>query len=327
MLQAPLYILLGTYNGAKYIEKQIESIQKQSFEEWILLVRDDGSKDNTAEIVTRFRKEDGRIRLISDKRGNLGATRNYATLMTVARDEGAKVVLFSDQDDVWLPNKLALQLERMHDIENVFGANTPILVHSDLTVVDENLQTLADSFMACRHMSHEEVAPLSILLTQNYITGCAAAFNRSLLELALPIPEPALMYDWWISLCAAAFGKIGFIDAPMLLYRQHNDNRVGAKEFKKLLIPVQTNLIENWKFGRHIFQGSIAQAKQLSQRINRNRFSPNAGAEKLSLGYASCLSLSRLKRLTLIRHLGIRRQGVIRQAIFYLRLLLAKRTN
>ena len=271
MLQAPLYILLGTYDGAKYIEKQIESIQKQNISEWVLLVRDDGSKDNTAEIVTRFKKEDGRIRLISDKRGNLGATRNYATLMTVARDEGAKVIFFSDQDDVWLPNKLALQLERMHEIENVFGPNSPILIHSDLTVVDENLQTLADSFMACRHMSHEEQAPLSILLTQNYITGCAAAINRSLLELALPIPESALMYDWWISLCAAAFGKIGFIETPALLYRQHNDNRVGAKEFRCMLNPLRTNPLENWKFGRHIFLGSIAQAKQLSERIESNR--------------------------------------------------------
>jgi glycosyltransferase involved in cell wall biosynthesis len=327
MLQAPLYILLGTYNGAKYIEKQIESIQNQNMREWILLVRDDGSKDNTVELVTRFRKEDGRIRLISDKRDNLGATRNYATLMTIARDEGAKVVFFSDQDDVWLPNKLALQLKRMHDIENVFGANTPILVHSDLTVVDENLQTLADSFMACRHMSHEEQVPLSILLTQNYITGCAAGINRSLLGLALPIPEPALMYDWWISLCAAAFGKIGFIKTPTLLYRQHNDNRVGAKEFRGMLNPLRTNPLENWKIGRHIFLGSIDQAKQLSERIANNSTSPNAGAEKLCLGYTSCLSLSRLKRLILARHLGIRRQGVIRQAIFYLRLLLAKRTN
>jgi glycosyltransferase involved in cell wall biosynthesis len=327
MPQPPSYILLGTYNGAKYIEKQIESIQGQSVEEWILFVRDDGSKDDTVEILSRLQGGDRRIRLLSDNSGHLGTILNYAKLMTIARDKGAMVVFFSDQDDVWLPDKLKRQLECLDEMESRIGSDSPILVHSDLTVVDEDLNVLNRSFMDYQGVANEERTPLNILLAQNYITGCATGINRSLLELALPIPDPALMHDWWLSICAAAFGKIAFIETPTVLYRQHDDNRVGAKEFRGMLNPLRTNPLENWRFGRHTFLGSIAQAKQLSERINSSRFSPKAGAEKLSLGYASCLSLSRLKRLTLIRHLGIRRQGMIRQAIFYLRLLFAKRTN
>ena len=327
MFSAPLYILLGTYNGAKYIEKQTVSIQKQSIGEWILLVRDDGSKDDTLEILSRLQTEDRRIRLITGNNAHLGTIRNYAKLMTIARAKGAKVVFFSDQDDVWLSDKIRLQLERLHAMEETFGANTPILVHSDVTVVDENLRTLADSFIACRHMANKDKAPLTILLTQNYITGCATAINGSLLELALPMHDSAMMHDWWISLCAAAFGKIGFIETPTVLYRQHNDNRVGAKEFWGMLNPFRTNLIENWKSGKEIFLSSIDQARQLSDKIKSAPFASNSGAEELSGGYASCLSLSRMKRINRIRRLGIRRQGMIRQAIFYLRLLLAKRTT
>ena len=263
----PIYILLATYNGANYLGTQIESIQEQSLKEWTLLVRDDGSEDETLKILSRLQSKDRRIRIISDEGGHLGAINNYAKLITIARDEGATVVFFSDQDDVWLPDKLKRQLECLDEMENMLGSDSPILVHSDLIVVDEDLNVLNRSFMDYQGVANEERTPLNILLTQNYITGCALTVNRTLLDLALPIPGAALMHDWWISLCASAFGKIGFIEIPTVLYRQHSDNRVGAKKFRGMLNPLRTNPLENWSFGKHIFLGSIAQAKQLSERI------------------------------------------------------------
>ena len=318
---------MGTYNGAGYLEPQVQSIREQSLHAWKLLVRDDGSKDATVAAVSDIAAVDGRVRLVSDPDGNLGVVRNFERLMAIARDDGADAVFFADQDDVWLPRKLELQLELLHRMEGRMGSDRPILVHTDLKVVDRDLQCLCKSFMAYQGIANEQRNPLSTLLVQNFVTGCATVINRSLLELALPIPDGVLMHDWWLALCAAAFGQIGFIEEPTVLYRQHGKNEVGAKSLWGMLNPLKTNLLDRWKIGDRHFRGTIRQAAHLSGRMDNGRFKPHAGAKSLSDGYANCLSMARNRRLNWIHLNGLRRQGIIRQVLFLVRLLATARAN
>jgi rhamnosyltransferase len=322
-----MHILLGTYNGADYIAEQIQSIQKQSVTEWVLLIRDDGSTDDTVAIIRQITSGDTRIRIVDDNAGNLGVVRNFGRLMTLARDEDAEVIFFADQDDVWRPDKMELQLTRLRQMEGTSASSPPILVHSDLSVVDRNLQRLCESFMAYQGIANERRQPLKTLLVQNFVTGCATVVNRPLLELALPVPEGVLMHDWWLALCAAAFGEIGFVEEPTVSYRQHGRNEVGAKSFWGMLNPLRTNLLERWQIGERHFLGTTKQAAHLSSRMENSRFKPHPGAKTLSDGYAKCLSLARIRRLNWIRANGLRRQGTIRQILFLARLLLTARDN
>jgi rhamnosyltransferase len=127
---------VATYNGAEFLYDQIQSIQGQTISNWTLLVRDDGSEDNTRNVLETLAAKDKRIRCIHDACGSLGAARNFGELMRIAWTEGADIIFFSDQDDVWLPTKMMEQIEALDKMEDSYGRDTPILVYSDLEVVD-----------------------------------------------------------------------------------------------------------------------------------------------------------------------------------------------
>lgn len=217
-------ILLGTYNSEKYIEENLESIVRQTYTNWRLLVRDDCSKDSTVEILNRYRnKYPNKIMVITGKE-NIGACQNFAELMGLC---DSKYIMFCDGDDVWLPFKIETSMGKMKCMEDVYGKNTPILVHTDLRVVDKKLSLLADSLWDYQNIDPEKTTVPRLFL-QNVVTGCSVMINNSLGELAMPIPHEAIMHDWWIALVAAEFGKIGCIKRQTLLYRQHGKNDIGA---------------------------------------------------------------------------------------------------
>ncbi|RLB83879.1 MAG: hypothetical protein DRH24_06340 [Deltaproteobacteria bacterium] len=315
---------MGTYNGSPFLAEQLQSIQNQDLRDWTLLVRDDGSKDDTCNIVADFTKKDNRIVYISDDNKHLGVIGNYGRLMRAAMDSGAETIFFSDQDDVWLPYKMSRQIRHMAEFERLYGRDTPVLIHSDLKVVDKRLNTISDSFMVYQGIANESKSPLKILLAQNFVTGCATVINRPLLEIALPIPENVMMHDWWIALCAAACGKISYIQDAMLLYRQHGKNEVGAKGRLDMLNPIRTNVIDRWTDGKRHFLGSIGQADSLGKRVKKIGKTRFCDSILFADNYAGCVKQKRMKRLFIIYKMGIRRQGLLRQAIFYLRLLLIR---
>lgn len=219
-------VLLSAYNGAEFIEQQIESIRSQSTSDWELLVRDDGSTDSTVQLVERLSSIDTRISLLNDRR-NVGPWRSFALLLEEARSRNAEYVFLCDQDDVWLADKMAMELARLSAIEAKHGASQPALVHTDLTVVEHDLHTIASSWHEHQRMSYNRADPLRTLLIHNAVAGCTIALNRALLDHALPVPK-GVYHDWWLALCAAAFGSIEMIDQPTVLYRQHSTNVVGA---------------------------------------------------------------------------------------------------
>ena len=155
----------------------------------------------------------------------LGACGSFARLL---EHSDADYVVLCDQDDVWLPGHISQPLARIAAIERELGTDTPVLAHTDLVVVDENLHTIAPSFWAYSNLDPSRGSSLNRLLVQNVVTGCATIINRALARRACPIPKTAPMHDWWLALVASAFGRIEAVAEPTVLYRQHANNRLGA---------------------------------------------------------------------------------------------------
>lgn len=149
-------------------------------------------------------------------------------LAGLRRAASADFFMLSDQDDVWLPDKASVLLHKAEELEAGSSAETPVLVHSDLSVVDENLTVIASSFFRYQGINPGRIR-LSQLLVQNNITGGAVMLNAAMLPYLRHIPGVCLMHDAWLGLVASAFGSIGWAEEPLYLYRQHGSNAVGAR--------------------------------------------------------------------------------------------------
>ena len=219
-------ILMATYNGEKYIEEQIKSLFKQTYKNWTLLIRDDGSKDNTVGIIRKYEKENpNRIKFLEDKKGGLKAKNNFLELLRNSQEE---YVMFCDQDDIWLPNKIELTLKKMLEVE--IG---PTLIHTDLKVVDEKLKIISNSFWKFQNLDPNR-KKYNHLIVQNNITGCTMMVNKELIALCKEEFKNGIMHDWVIGIIASLKGKIEYIDTQTILYRQHGKNDVGAKKYNLL---------------------------------------------------------------------------------------------
>lgn len=318
-----IVILLGTYNGARFVEEQIKSIQGQTVNNWNLLVRDDASDDGTVELIAGLAKDDERIQWAKNGQGRLGIVGNFGELLRIAHSEEADYIFLSDQDDVWTSTKIADQLTYLRKMEECYGENTPILVYSDLEIVDEKLRRIHPSFMSYQGLTHESRDPLRVLLTQNFVTGCATAINRPLLNLAVPLPPNVIMHDWWLALCGAACGQLAYLPQALLRYRQHGANQLGAEGLLTMLNPLSDASSRRLSRSEYYVSGSIGQAAILSERIvSRGVPCP---AETLSLlrRFAACGQQGRLRRLWTVFELKLRRQGVFRQLLLYWRFLMS----
>ena len=218
-------ILLSTYNGAKFLKQQLDSLFAQSYTSFKLFVRDDGSQDNTLDILQSYDVKQLPLNT------NIGIINSFVTLLnyTIKKSE-FDYFMFCDQDDVWCADKVEKTLNKMLHMEATYG-NIPTLVHTDLEVVDESLKTIASSMWRYNYILPNKNA-FSRLLIQNTITGNTVMINRALAEKCLTIPNGAIMHDWWLGLVASQFGKIGFIEKPTIKYRQHQNNNIGIKKFK-----------------------------------------------------------------------------------------------
>lgn len=221
-------VLVATYQGAPFIAAQLESLLHQTYSNLQILVRDDGSKDTTREIVEKMAKRFPEKLSLLQETGNLGIQGNFSRLMEVA--PSTPYIAFCDQDDWWKADKIAVSVQEMQRLETIWGQQTPLLVHTDLEVVDRDLGKISPSFWDYCHISPQKDA-FPRLLNQNVVTGCTMLINRPLLEKAWPIPQEAWMHDWWIALVACCFGKISSLPAARILYRQHGNNDTGARPY------------------------------------------------------------------------------------------------
>jgi glycosyltransferase involved in cell wall biosynthesis len=224
--QALVEVLLATYNGERFLREQIDSILAQDYKNIRVLARDDGSSDETVRILNEYEERySGRFRVLPLSPGAGSAKGNFLLLMKAST---AKYICFSDQDDVWLPDKVTRTKQAMDELESQWGGDVPLLVFTDLQVVDDQLRTLHESFWAHEKIHPDRVHRLPWLLVQNLVTGCTMMLNRQLLELSLRMPDDALMHDHWIALLASSMGKSGIVNARTVLYRQHDRNVAGV---------------------------------------------------------------------------------------------------
>ena len=230
MAKPEIAILMSTYNGEKYLAEQIQSIIRQDYSNWHLYIRDDGSTDNTIDLIKEWENKDTRITFLNrDVPENLGVTGSFMNLL---KNTNADYYMFSDQDDYWMEDKVSATLEKMQNSEE---GNLPICVHSNLTVVDNNLKgnTLMNG-------PKEHWTDFKSLLFSNCVTGCTMMINQPLKELIdfQKINSNRLyVHDWWLALIAAAFGKVVYLDRSTILYRQHQGNVIGSNKKVGLIDP------------------------------------------------------------------------------------------
>ncbi len=206
-------VLMSTYNGEQFVEEQVISILEQLPSDGELVIRDDGSTDQTVARVAAIR--DHRIRLLQGK--NIGFASSFLCLLTTIR-ESSTFVFFSDQDDVWEPRKIATACARLSGQEDI-----PRLYCSGLLLVSEQLEPLGRSPLFLCQPSFDNA------LVENIATGCTVALNRAAVSLILRTsrPEQIRYHDWWCYLVVAAFGEVLYDPTPQIRYRQHAQNALG----------------------------------------------------------------------------------------------------
>lgn len=223
-------IALAVYNGEKYLKDQLNSIFSQTYNDFKVIIGDNGSNDNSVKIIDEFiKKYPEKIEYFLNDKGKKSPKNNFFDIIKKCK---ASYVMFCDQDDVWDSEKIERSIKFIKEKEEK-NKNTPILVHTDLKVVNENLNIISDSMFISQKLD-KNAKTLNKLLIQNNITGCTMIVNRALLNYVCDIPDKAIMHDWYLGLMAASFGKIYFLDYKTVLYRQHNENNVGAKDIGKL---------------------------------------------------------------------------------------------
>ncbi len=223
-------VLMATYQGKQYLEQQLDSILAQTVPVKIL-ISDDGSDDGTREMLNDYAGWYPKQVFLHHRTEHTGgAAGNFFWLMKEAlKDEKNEYIFFSDQDDVWENNKVKVMLHRMRVLEKGLGRQCPILLYSDMEVVDEDMYEIHESFAGYTHQNPDRNS-FAELLVENQVTGGASMINRALLERCAKEPEICCMHDWWIALTASCFGVIEFIPRALSKYRQHGNNVLGAKD-------------------------------------------------------------------------------------------------
>jgi glycosyltransferase involved in cell wall biosynthesis len=241
-------ILLATYNGEKYIKDQMESILNQSYSQFSVLIRDDGSTDRTIEIIKKY-EEIYKLNLtkIHDDLGNLGSSKCFMELL---KHSEADYIMFCDQDDTWLPNKVEITIGKLLELEEIYGTKTPILVFTDLKVVNKELNIISESFWKYQKLNPDISRNWKMLLANNVITGCTIMINRNAKEVVLPFKSFKMIYDHWLGVNVSKHGIVDYINTQTILYKQHGENVIGGHKF---------NL-------KHVFK-KIINVRKLIQRI------------------------------------------------------------
>lgn len=276
-------ILLATYNGEKYLKQQIDSILRQSYQNIRLVISDDCSTDATRDILKDYEEKDERIKVYYQSE-NLGCTKNFEFLLKQVKNE---VYMLSDQDDVWLPEKIEKTYECMEK-------ESADLVFGDLEVVDANLETIEPSFNHFMKLSRKIKKYLHtnrFNYLYNCVTGCTIMSKKEWVEKILPLPTKSkyVIHDYWIALIISLQGKVAYMPEKFIKYRQHGNNEVGTEKIshkftkmdqvRELLIEVKlgvfgTYIEEQEKFPKDLQQlneKAYAYFQMLPKKKNFNR--------------------------------------------------------
>ena len=241
----PIAILMATYNGEKYLREQIDSLLSQSYRDWTLYIQDDGSKDATLDIIKSY--DDERIVLVDVGLTRQGAGMNFMSLLNMVESE---YYMFCDQDDVWFVDKVEKELVRMKEIESEKGTKTPIIVHTDRTHTDAELNVRLKSEFNPRGVAQEQLKKKiellkdpNILAIYTIVGGCTMMMNRAVKDVVFPYIS-LRVHD---SVCAMAVancgGVIDTILEPTMYYRLHSTNTCGVSDSR--LLPKVLHIVDS----------------------------------------------------------------------------------
>jgi glycosyltransferase involved in cell wall biosynthesis len=308
-------VLLATYNGEQFLREQIDSILAQDYVNTTVLARDDGSTDSTVAILTEYEGLfPGRFRVMPAGAPTGNARDNFLLLM---KESTAEHICFADQDDVWLRDKVSRSTQAMEGLEGKWGTNMPLLVFTDLRVVDEKLDVIHNSFWEHMAINPDRIDSLAKLLVQSVVTGCTAMINRPLLELSLRMPKEASMHDRWIALLTSVFGKFSALKAQTVLYRQHDRNvlgtgdrndSVGAEDCARSIMEKLRQFRDG---GSHVFQWRVSQRQAASLLRLHGALLPTKKRDIIS-AYLRCeTSNSRIMRIAILIRYGFYYEGLL----------------
>ena len=298
-------ILVAVYNGEKYLKEQLTSILNQTYKEFNIIIRDDGSTDSSLDIIKEFNQlYPEKVTFVEDVPSG-SAKNNFFELMNYAKSDH---IMFCDQDDIWFENKIEVTLKKMQATENTYGKDVPILCHTDLTVVDKNLNTINPSFFKMQKFDITKTT-LNRALVQNIVTGCTMMINKALLDLAKGTnSEDIIMHDWWLFLIASAFGRVEVVTTPTILYRQHEENQVGANDPSEI-----SYYAKRFKSGSRLWL-TYAQAEAFLSAFDSMLKDPQ---KSLVLCYSNIPKQNKLQRISTIvkndfwKHSAITKAGQI----------------
>lgn len=257
MREPSILICMSTYNGEKFLQAQLDSFVAQSFQNWQLIVHDDGSTDASLKVLEDFAAREPRAKVLHND-GHLGIKRAFLNLLTEADTD---YYAFSDQDDVWDPQKLAIMIATLQQQRETL----PVLAYSRYSEIDSAGRPLSVPMRKPVYGTQ-----LNDFLLINTVTGCTVVMNHALRDLLIQplasIDFTALhMHDWWAALVASALGKVIFVDQALVNYRQHGDNVLGAPGHSSFITRLGHAL--QFKESR-IVRSGCSQAKEL-QRLYR----------------------------------------------------------
>ncbi len=205
-------VAMASYNGARFIKEQIETILNQMEENDELIISDDGSKDDTKDIIHEFEKKDNRVKLIDGPQK--GVVANFENALKNTKNE---IIMLADQDDVWMPNKLSFLRQWFENDPNVL-----LLMHDMYDASNEEIDSKILSTTSFSKRKRKNGFLYNVIYNGYY--GCCMAFKRELLNKLLPFPAYDMPHDQWISLIAEYEKKAVFIEKPLIVHRRHEKN-------------------------------------------------------------------------------------------------------
>ena len=316
MGNASISIALCTFNGERYLDNLLDSLRKQTILPNELVIYDDGSFDSTIELLHTFQSSAPFNVSIIINSEHLGVTHNFEAALSACNGE---YIALCDQDDVWEPDKLERLLNLVKKMETE-PDNGPYFAHSDLELTDSKLNKTGLSFLEHQDLKPPEKQQYKILIAQNYIPGCSTLFSRDLLEYALPIPETAVMHDWWLALIASMAGKIGYEPSRTVLYRQHDANVLGSEaRFSMATLRKIIAIRPALKIIKKNFTASAAQAIAATDRLS----SKNIKIPDTVSDYVGSLKTSRFRSLASVITGKTGRANFLRNATLLIAILIS----
>lgn len=257
MATPKVIIIMSTYNGERFIKQQMESLLNQTYP-CEIIIRDDGSKDNTVNILNDYAKRHSCVHLYNDKPEHKGLRESYFILLKEAIHYSPEFICYADQDDIWFHDKTEKLLHKLLITET----KQPALVFSDVEVVDETLNVIHSSLSELQKLDNNSKITFKKLLFYCPALGCTIMLNKPLFELINNMPDygKSLNHDKWALVLACITGKIVYLPEPTVKYRQHSANTVGAM----LGIKRKTWSFQNISFLKLRYQTALDQAQDIS---------------------------------------------------------------